>query len=92
LVYSQSVQTHHSFPAILDSISLIEFDNRPYVVHGDVQDSELGLRFRVILESLIWGELGVGAMLLMMRLWGVGYLPVHQLRERREKREEGLTF
>jgi hypothetical protein len=53
LVCSQSVQTHHSFPAILDSIYLTEFDNRPYAAHGGGRDNGLGLEYRVILESLI---------------------------------------
>jgi hypothetical protein len=53
VVYSQFVQTHHSSLAILDSISLIEFDNRPYAVHGGARDSGLGLGYRVILKSLI---------------------------------------
>ena len=62
MVYPPSVQLHHSFPAILDSASLIVSDNRPYAVHGDVQDNGLGLGFRVILGSLILVELGVSGM------------------------------
>jgi len=81
VVYSQFVQLHHSFPAILDSFSPTVPGIRPDVVRAGGQDSGLGRVYRVILGSVIWAVWYwvVIGMISEMRLWDVGCLPVHQL-------------